>query len=258
MSVPGEMALLPGFALYALAAAGLFFSVWPLVVRLALGAGAIAMLVLSLGTEGPDDGRLGYLLLLHLPGFEGLRTPGRLMLWATALLALLAAGSVGALVDLVVDHARQSPDGRPGFWAGPALLLPALLVFVEGLGTTPHAPVPPAPPSLSTVAAPFLVLPTDQIGDMPVMLWSTDRFAPLVNGGSGVVPAEQDQLRVVAHSFPNAASVDALRAAGVRSVVVVRALAGQAVYDRFAAVPLLSTGMTRVVNPDAIVFSLGG
>jgi hypothetical protein len=256
MTVPGEMTLLPGFALYALAAAGLVFSLWPLLVRVALGLGALAVLVLSLGTNGPDDGHLGYLMLLRLPGFEGLRTPGRLMLWATLLLALLAAGAVGALVELVHESARDQPDGRPSFRAGLVLLVPVLLIFVEGLGTTPRAPVSPAPPTLSTVAAPYLVLPTDEVGDMPVMLWSTDRFAPMANGGSGIVPTEQEQIRAAARSFPSRDSVAYLRSVGIRSVVVVRSLAGQGAYDQFAGLPTLTAGLIRDVRPDAVVFIL--
>jgi hypothetical protein len=256
LSIPGEMALLPGFALYALAAAGLFFSAWPLLVRVALGLGAVAGLILSLGTQGPADGELGYLLLLHLPGFEGLRTPGRLMLWATLLLALLAAGAVAALVDLVLAAGRREVDDRPPFWAGFALLIPVLLVFVEGLGATPHAPVPAAPPTLSTVAAPVLVLPTNQVGDMPVMLWSTDGFPAMVNGGSGVVPTEQDLVRRAVVPFPDPTSVAYLRRIGVRSVVVVRSLAGDGGYEQFATMPLDGLGLTREVRPDAVVFSL--
>src|SRR5690606_32041565 len=83
LSVPGEMTLLPGFAVLAFAVAGLFFSVWAIWVRLALRAGAAATALLALGTNGPWGGRFGYLLLLELPGFEGIRTPGRLILWTT-------------------------------------------------------------------------------------------------------------------------------------------------------------------------------
>ena len=256
LSVPGEMALLPGFALYALAVAGVFFSVWPLLVRLWLAGGAVATLVFSLGTNGPLDGHLGYLLLLNLPGFEGLRTPGRMMLWATLLLALLAAGTVGAAVELARDTIRRRGRARLPAWAGAALLVPLLLVFGEGLGTTPHAPVPPAPPTLSTVVPPYLVLPTDQVTDMHPMLWSTDRFADMVNGGSGLVPAEQDRARRAAQSFPDAASVNYLRGIGVKTVVVVRSRAGGTRWQQAETLPIDGLGITREVRPDAVVFTL--
>ena len=41
----------------------------------------------------------------------------------------------------------------------------------------------------------MLVLPSDQITDMQVMLWSTDRFVPMVNGGSGFTPASWRETR---------------------------------------------------------------
>src|SRR5690606_33698383 len=64
LSIPGEMALLPGIVLIALAVAGLFVSVWSARVRAGLGVGALVFAVLSLGTNGPFSGRLGYVALL--------------------------------------------------------------------------------------------------------------------------------------------------------------------------------------------------
>jgi hypothetical protein len=60
-----------------------------------------------------------------------------------------------------------------------------VLILVEGLGTIPHDPMPSAPPTLSTVAAPYLVLPTHEVVDMNMMLWSTDRFATSSTAGVG-------------------------------------------------------------------------
>jgi hypothetical protein len=256
LSIPGEMTLLPGFLLYAIAAAGLVFSVWPLLVRLALGGGAIAFIIFSLGTEGPADGHAGYLMLLNLPGFEGLRTPGRLMLWATLLLALLAAGAVCALGGLVRETAAWRGLERPSLVARAAVVLPVVLVLLEGLGTTAHVPVPPAPPTLSTVAAPYLVLPTHELWDMNVMLWSTDRFADMVNGGSGVVPSEQDQVRRAVARFPDAQSVAYLRGIGVRTVVVLPDRAYGTPLQDAATLPINGLGLTREVHPDAVVFVL--
>ncbi len=257
LSVPAEMTLLPGFALYALAAAGIFFSVWSVRVRLALLTGVVASVVLGLGTRGPAEGRLGYLVLLHnLPGFDGLRTPGRLIIWTTLLLALLAAGGVCALVQRATDAAVRRGLPRPTAVARLALLIPLALVLFEGLGTTPHAKVPPAPPTLSTVAAPYLVLPTDQIRDMHVMLWSTDRFADVVNGGSGVVPQEQAITRETVQGFPDARSIEYLRGLGVRTVVVLPDRVADTPWQDAANLPIDGLGITREVLPDAVVFHL--
>jgi hypothetical protein len=256
LSVPGEMALLPGFALYALALFGLFVSVWSLRVRLALFAASVVTMVLVLGTNGPDDGKLGYLLLLHLPGFSGVRTPGRLIVWTTLLLALLAAGGVGALVERGTAMGQRLGLRNAAVWTQLALLVPAALVLVEGLGTTPHAQVPPAPAVLSEARPPYLVLPSNYYIDGMVMLWSTDRFGPVVNGNSGVMPLELAQTREATKQFPDAKSVAYLRQLGVRTVVVYPSLMPPGSPDA-ASSPIDGLGIERAFSGEAVVFTLG-
>ena len=255
LTVPGEMALLPGFALYALALLGLFVSVWSLRVRLLLLAATVVTMVLVLGTNGPDDGKLGYLLLFNLPGFSGVRTPGRLIVWTTLLLALLAAGGVCGLVERISRLGDRLGLPNAAAWTRLALLVPAALVLVEGLGTTPHAPVPPAPAVLSQVDAPYLLLPSNYYIDGLVMLWSTDRFAPVVNGNSGVLPSELAQTRDRTTKFPDADSVDYLRQLGVRTVVVYPSLMPPGSPDA-ATSPIDGLGITRAFSGDAVVFTL--
>jgi hypothetical protein len=254
-SVPGEMALLPGFALYALALFGLFVSVWSLRIRLLLLAGTLASMVLVLGTNGPAQGEWGYLLLFNLPGFSGVRTPGRLIVWTTLLLALLAAGGVGALVESLGALGERRGVPRAMLWAQLVLLLPAALVLGEGLGTTPHAPVPSAPAVLSRVPGPYLVLPSNYAIDPLVMLWSTDRYAPVVNGNSGVLPTELARTRDQVRQFPSATSVAYLRSIGVRTVVVFPSLMPRGSADT-AASTIDGLGITRTVEGDAVVFTL--
>src|SRR5690606_23523685 len=83
---PPEMTLLPGFVLYALAIAGLFFSIWTVRQRLLLLAGVLISGVLAMGTWFFDGTYTYALLFEYVPGWNGLRTPGRLMLWTTLLL----------------------------------------------------------------------------------------------------------------------------------------------------------------------------
>jgi hypothetical protein len=255
LSVPGEMALLPGFALYALAVFGLVVSVWSLRIRLLLLAGTVVSMVLVLGTNGPGDGDWGYLLLFHLPGFSGVRTPGRLIVWTTLFLALLAAGGVCALAQSLGAYAKQRGLPRAALWTQLVLLLPAALVLVEGLGTTPHTPVPPPPAVLSRVQGPYLVLPSNYAIDGLVMLWSTDRFAPVVNGNSGVLPTELAATRDRVKLFPSADSVVYLRSIGVRTVVVYPSLMPRGSPDA-ATSPIDGLGITRTVDGDAVVFTL--
>ncbi|MEV0213074.1 hypothetical protein [Micromonospora sp. NPDC050695] len=251
-----EMTLLPGFVLYALAAGGLFFSVWRLRHRLLLLAGVLVTMVLAMGTRF-FDGTFTYLPLFeHAPGWNALRTPGRLMLWATLLLALLAAGAVTALTERVRDLAAQRIPSWPGPWLRLATLLPLLLVTVEGLNTTPHPVVPTQPAAMRTVAGPLLVLPSNQSLDQHVMLWSTSGFPDVVNGGSGFTPRQLDDVRRVSQSFPDQTSVDYLRTLGVRAVVLLRGQVPGTPWEITIDAPVESLGITRQDVGDAVVYRL--
>jgi hypothetical protein len=242
-----EMALFPGLLLLALAATGLVLSSWSRRQRIALAVAAVVVLLLATGTQGPSGGRFTYLLLLdHLPGWDGLRTPGRLVVWVTLGLCLLAAGAVTALVE-------RAPRTRV---AAAALVLPALIVLVEGLNTTPHVAVPPAPVAVTQARGPALVLPSDTATDTLVMLWTTARFPAVVNGTSAFTPASQARIREETGSFPDRASVAHLRRSGVRTVVVlpdrIVGTPWEGVLDR----PVEGLGVRRETVGDAVVFRL--
>ncbi|MFF5177101.1 hypothetical protein ACFY2Q_03620 [Micromonospora sp. NPDC000316] len=251
-----EMTLLPGFVLYALAAGGLFFSVWRLRQRLLLLAGVLVTMVFAMGTRF-FDGTFTYgLLFEHAPGWNALRTPGRLMLWTTLLLALLAAGAVTALTDRVRDVAAQRIPSWPGPWLRLATLLPLLLVAVEGLNSTPHPVVPTQPAAMRTAEGPLLVLPSNQSLDQHVMLWSTSGFPDVVNGGSGFTPRQLDEVRRVSQSFPNQTSVDYLRTLGVRTVVLLRGQVAGTPWEITIDAPVESLDITRQEVGDAVVYRL--
>ncbi|MET8834113.1 hypothetical protein ABZV78_09380 [Micromonospora sp. NPDC004540] len=251
-----EMTLLPGFVLYALAAGGLFFSVWRVRHRLFLLAGVLVTMALAMGTRFLD-GRFTYVPLFdHLPGWNGLRTPGRMMLWTTLLLGLLAAGAVTAFCGRVRELAAERVPPWPGPWLRLATLVPLLLVVVEGLNVTPHPVVPRQPAVMRTVDGPMLVLPSSQNLDQPVMLWSTDRFQPMVNGGSGFTPHSQAQVREATVSFPDLASVDYLRRLGVKNVVVLRDRLGGTPWEGMLDRPVDGLGVTREEVGDAVVYRL--
>ncbi|MFI5487785.1 hypothetical protein ACIBXA_19885 [Micromonospora echinaurantiaca] len=251
-----EMTLLPGFVLYALAAGGLFFSVWKLRHRLLLLAGVVVTMVLAMGTRF-FDGTFTYVPLFeHLPGWNGLRTPGRLMLWTTLLLGLLAAGAVSAFAARV----REISAERIPSWPSPGLrlatLVPLLLVIVEGLNTTPHPVVPPQPAAMRTVDGPLLVLPSNQSLDQPVMLWSTSRFQDVVNGGSGFTPHQLDEVRRVAAAFPDQTSVDYLRTLGVRNVLLMRDQVPGTPWEITIDAPVDGLDITREEIGQVVVFRL--
>ncbi|SIQ55549.1 PT domain-containing protein [Micromonospora avicenniae] len=251
-----EMTLLPGFVLYALAAGGLLFSVWKLRHRLLLLAGVLGTMVLAMGTRF-FGGTWTYVPLFeHLPGWNGLRTPGRLMLWTTLLLCLLAAGAVTALTERVYDLARQRIPSWPGPWLRLATLLPLLLVAVEGLNTTPHPVAPTQPAAMRLVDGPMLVLPSNQSLDQHVMLWSTTHFQDIVNGGSGFTPQQLDEVRRVTQTFPDQTSVDYLRTLGVRNVVLLRDQLAGTPWEMSVDSPVDGLGITREEMGDAVVYRL--
>ncbi|MDQ1293455.1 MAG: hypothetical protein QG608_1336 [Actinomycetota bacterium] len=112
-----EMVLLPGFLLLGLAALGLALSRWPLRRRLGLGAVVVVTAVLALGTNAPGDGRWTYLPLFdYAPGWNAMRVPGRLIIWTTLALCLLAAGAVDAAARALVRWVASrtvAPLGAP-------------------------------------------------------------------------------------------------------------------------------------------------
>jgi hypothetical protein len=250
-----EMTMLPGFVLYGLACAGLILSIWSVRQRLFLLGGVILSIFLAMGTATFDGGRPGYMTLYDiLPGWDALRTSGRLVIWTTLLLAILAAGAVSAFVEQVKQLPSVQVTGRPHPLARALLLIPVLLVLGEGLNNTPHPVVPPPPPSLALAPAPIFVLPSDQLRDEHVMLWLTKDFQPIINGGSGFTPQSTSQAREVAKSFPDEASVQLLRQMGVQSVVVLRQQVIGTPYEGALSQDGAAFGLTREDHPDAVIF----
>jgi hypothetical protein len=267
----GEMVLLPGFALILLAVLGLGATVWPRPWPRRLGIGVVITTLLALGLKAVPVPL--YLLLYPLPGWNGLRTPGRLVLWTTILLALLAAGAVTAVTQrapVVVETdraagARTAVGRTVAGWSHHRRRLlgagAAALVLIEGLMIVEHLEVPPPPAALTAAHAqavrpPLLVLPSDPSLDALIMLWSTDGFPAMVNGLSGFTPASLTEIRDGTHSFPDAASIELLRRSGVRSVVVLRDRIPGTPWAGAATRPVAGLGITRTEIDDAVVYSL--
>ncbi|MEU6072609.1 hypothetical protein [Micromonospora sp. NPDC047074] len=251
-----EMTLLPGFALYALAIGGLFFSIWKVRHRVLLFAGVVVTMVLAMGTRF-FDGTFTYMPLFeHLPGWNGIRTPGRLMLWTTLLLGLLAAGAITAFATRVREFSAERIPSWPSPWLRLATLLPLVLVIGEGLNATPHPIVPPQPAAMRTVDGPMLVLPSSQNLDQPVMLWSTSKFQDVVNGGSGFTPRQLDDVRRVTLAFPDQTSVDYLRVLGVRTVLLMRDQIASTPWEVTIDAPVDGLGITREEIGQIVVYRL--
>ncbi|MBY8875013.1 hypothetical protein K7640_24595 [Micromonospora sp. PLK6-60] len=254
LSWPPEMALLPGMALIGLAAAGLFVSVYPLRHRVALGLGVLGTVLLGLGATLGGDGDPGYLTLsMHLPGWDALRTPGRMMHWTSLLLAVLAAGLVTALAE---SSGQPTSRRRSRILTSLVLLVPLALVTLEGVNRTPHPVVPRPPAALRTAQEPILMLPAGGAGDLTYMLWTTDGFPRITNGLAGFEPATQAQTRAAVASFPDPGSVAYLRGIGVRSVVAVPSNTAGTPWEGIEARPVDGLGITREDIDGVLVYHL--
>ncbi|TAL26165.1 MAG: hypothetical protein EPN99_00660 [Frankiales bacterium] len=245
---PPEMTLAVGGSLVVLAVAGLVAGSWPLRRRVGVGLTVLVLLVLGTGVQGPFGGRFTYLPLFeHAPGFDGIRTPGRLVVPATLGLALLAAAGV----DLARRVARSN--------AAASLVIGALaigMVLVESLGTTPTPEAPPLPAALDRAEGPLLVLPSDGFRDNWAMYWSSAGLYPIVNGNSGFTPDALSQVRAEAASFPDAGSVELLRARGIEQVVLLPGYAGGSPWESAHLKPVDGLPVTRTEVGEAVVFDL--
>jgi hypothetical protein len=201
-----EKTLLPGLAVVLLALAGLAGPPLRRGLRLGLGVGSAALALLVLGTS---LGALSPYRLLYefAPGWDGVRTPGRLATLLTLTLALLAGAGADRLTARLRGRAR--------------LLAPllAVIVLLEGWAPPTVEDVPSAPRGLASVPGPVLNLPSNRVVDARYMLWSTDGFKPIMNGWSGFEPARLHRVRAATTDFP-ATGRTLLERMGVRSVVV--------------------------------------
>jgi hypothetical protein len=243
-----EQTLFPGLLVLVLAGFGLSRAS-PLSkrLRIGLGVGVAAVAVLSLGFQTPSHGvPYPYRLLYELaPGWDAVRTPGRLNTLTSLGLALLAAAGAHALL-----HAERPWFRRIRGTRGRSLLAVALpvLVLVEGAGFPyPHPTVAKPPPGLAAAAPPRLHLPMYEYESRRYLVWSTDGFPEIVNGRGSFKPAEFDQLERLMASFPDRRVVPHLRDLGVKTVVLHPDLVDGTAWEDWRSWPLRGTSTGGVV-----------
>jgi hypothetical protein len=249
---PPEMALLPGVVLLVLASAGLFFSVFRVRHRIMLAVGAIGTALLALGATLGGDGDPGYLTLSkHLPGWDALRTPGRLMIWISLLLAVLAAGAISAAV-----RTADTIKGAGRVVARVALVVPLLLVLGEGVNKTAHPAVPRPPAAFAQAREPLLVLPATGVVELHYMMWTVDGWPRIANGLAGFEPATQARTRAATVTFPDASSIAYLREIGVKDVLVLPGALTGTPWDGVPSRPIDGLGISREDIDGAVLYRL--
>jgi hypothetical protein len=253
-----EKTLFSGLLTVVLAIAGAGWSGYSRGLRWGLVIAAIGISILAMGFEEP--GGLLYpdrILYDVLPGWQGIRTPGRLVTFSSLALALLAAGGTERLATAL----RRRGSHNLALSAGAVL---ALLVAIEGRGL-PFDPThsqaqptaPPIPPSVASVPAPQLHLPAMRAEDnRRYLLWSTDGFPKIVNGRSSTEPVRIARVIERMRDFPNRSSVAELRRLGVASVVVHLDRAHGTPFEGNGSKPISGLGITRRRDGPLLIYDV--
>jgi hypothetical protein len=255
---PGEKTLMPGLVILGLAIVGLATSSLDRRIRVGLGLGVVGCYVLAVGFQQAGGLLWPYRIAYEvLPGWDGMRTPGRLVTFASLGLALLAGAGATALLARAGD--RLSTAAATGI---AAVIVLAIVVEGRGLPFDPtHAraepDVPSRPGDVSAVPAPQLYLPAETADqNRRYVLWSTDGFPDLVNGRSSVEPAWTARLVRSMDRFPDRASVERLRRVGVRSVILDLDLDAGTPQEDASRRPIAGLGIDRERRGHAIVYDI--
>jgi hypothetical protein len=218
-----EKTLFPGALILILAVVGLFSTVLPKRLRIGLGLGTLAIMVLELGFQESQGVLWPYRVLYDvLPGWDAIRTPGRLATFSSLTLALLAGAGATALI-------RAGTRRRwPGWWTPAVAGILMLAIVTEGrsipfdpLDNQAEPPVPPSGPSTADLPQPQLHLPALTAKEnRAFQLESTAGFPKIVNGRASTNPAKVLNLVHDMANFPDRATVAELQAYGVRTVII--------------------------------------
>ena len=209
-----ERRLFPGFVAIALAIWGL----WPplTATRLAYGLGLLLAFDVSLGLNGV---LYGALYDYFLP-FKALRIPARMGLMVGFSLAVL--GGYGA--TRIADAMRTPTARRAAFGVLGVLMLIEYASTPLPLWSAPRT----APESYADLLrdngdAPTAILfefPTLSTSDPAYLYYSTFHWQYLINGYSGFVSPSYIRMVRSLRNFPDEVSIDAIKARGVRYLVI--------------------------------------
>jgi hypothetical protein len=229
-SVP-EQTLFPGLTILTLAIIGLTGPPYPRRLRIGLGVGVVVCAYLSLGFPEHGSSVLHpYRLLFdHMPGWKGIRAPGRFTTLTSLGLALLAAAGAARVLGSSISHRSRVVPLLGTLLVAAVLIEGSGFDVSGGLRGPSHPAVPNAPAGLASLPDPQLHLPaTTPEANRRYVLWSTDGFLKIVNGRGSFDPVLFERIAGESAHFPDRQAVSDLRALGVRSVVFHPSLASSA------------------------------
>jgi hypothetical protein len=255
-----EKTLFPGAAILALSVAGLWSRSLSKRVRIGLGIAAVAILVLELGFR-EEGGLLWPYRVLYdvLPGWDAIRTPGRLATFSSLVLAVLAAA--GAEAALRAVRRRPWPAWTSAAVAGALVLV----IVTEGrslpfdpFDSQAQPPVPAAAPSTAGIPGPQLHLPALTAKEnRAYQLESTQGFPEIVNGRASTNPAPVLNLIRDMAGFPDAATVRELQEYGVRTVILHPGLTLGTPQQLAVRKPIAGLPLTRYRMNGLVVYEVG-
>ncbi len=256
-----EQTLFPGATIVVLALLGLAAQMYPRRLRFALAGVAAGCAVLSVGlrdVSAPEKYVMPYRLLYEFaPGWNGIRTPGRINTLTSLALAVLAGAGFCLLLGFV--RTRVGPRRRHLRVAASVVTTGAVVgaMLLEGLGPLHLSTVPPVPPGLHLAAAPRLHLPIDlHQDDALYSYWSTAGFPKILNGYGAFEPSSFQRLREIVERFPDPWSIAVLRAIGVRTVVLHPDLAIGTPWQDLARRPIHRLPLKKRVVDGVVVYDL--
>jgi hypothetical protein len=184
--------------------------------RFAYALGLILAVDVSLGFNGFS---YGVLYDYFLP-FRGLRAPARMGVMVGFSLAVLAGYGAARISDRVTSRLA-----RRGVLTGIGVLI--LMEYMSR--PIPLQPIPRGVPEVyadmlrdrgDSPDAAIVEYPMSDHDDPTYMYYSTFHWQYLVNGYSGFFPPSYREMLAAAQSFPDAPFIDAIKARGVRYLLV--------------------------------------
>jgi hypothetical protein len=255
-----EKTLFPGAVILVLALIGLWSSSLSKRWRIGVGIAAVAITVLELGFREEGGLLWPYRVLYEaLPGWDAIRTPGRLATFSSLALALLAAA--GGEAAMRAARRRRLPAWSPAAIAG--LLVLAIVTEGRSLPFDPFdnqamPEVPPAQASPEEIPTPQLHLPALTAKEnRAYQLASTDGFPDMVNGRASTNPAVVLNLVRDMANFPDAATVRELQDYGVRTVILHLGLTEGTPQAGAARKSIKGLPLTSCRLPGLVVYELG-